>query len=208
MKLKPSNFIIAALAVLLFAACNKPAHQLLLPVYGAKNAMNGDTVYHTIGSFALTNQYGESITEKNMAGKTVVANFFFATCQSICPQMSKNMIEVQKTFENDDSLLILSHSVNPLHDTVEVLNKYSIAYGAKKGKWHFLTGDKKTIYDLAKNSYLVNAVEDDGTPEGFLHSELFLLVDSKGRIRGMYDGTDMIQVKKLIEDIKTLKKEI
>jgi protein SCO1 len=207
MKLKPNKIFAAAIIALAFTTCTQPKNNLLLPVYGEKKAVDGDTLYHSIGSFALINQFGESITEKNMAGKIVIANFFFATCQSICPQMSKNMIEVQKTFENNDSVLILSHSVNPLHDTVEVLNKYSLAYGAKKGKWHFLTGDKKTIYDLAKNSYLVNAVEDDGTPEGFLHSELFLLIDTKGRIRGMYDGTDMIQVNNLINDINTLRKE-
>jgi protein SCO1/2 len=208
MKSKLNNTIAIGLLSLLLVACSQPKNNLLLPVYGVKNVVNGDTAYHTIGKFSLTNQHGEIITENTLTNKIYVANFFFATCQSICPQMIKNMIEVQKAFENDDSLLILSHSVNPLHDTVEVLNKYSIAYGAKKGKWHFLTGDKKTIYDLAKNSYLVNALEDDGTPEGFLHSELFLLIDTKGRIRGMYDGTDMLQVNKLIEDIKLLKKEV
>ena len=136
-----------------------------------------------------------------------MADFFFASCQSICPEMSKNLKDVQKAFENDDSLLILSHSVNPLHDTVEVLNAYGNTYGAKKNKWHFLTGNKKQIYDLAKTSYLVNALEADGSPEGFLHSELLLLIDKKGRIRAMYDGTDKIQVQKLIKDIKLLKTE-
>jgi protein SCO1/2 len=121
--------------------------------------------------------------------------------------MSTNLKDVQAAFAKDDSLLLLSHSVNPLHDTVEVLNAYGSTYGAIKNKWHLLTGDKKQIYDLAKTSYLVNAIEDDGTPEGFLHSELLLLVDTKGRMRGMYDGTDKVQVQKLIEDIKLLKKE-
>jgi protein SCO1/2 len=82
-----------------------------------------------------------------------------------------------------------------------------LTYGAKKGKWHLLTGNKKEIYDLAKDSYLVNAIQDDGSPEGFLHSELFILVDKQGRIRGMYDGTDKASIAKLIEDIKLLKKE-
>lgn len=198
----------AGLIVLAGCGTNKNDSPLLLPVYGSKTLdEKQDTVYHTVSDFELVNQHGEKITGNNIKNKIYVANFFFATCQSICPEMSTNLIDVQKAFEKDDSLLILSHSVNPLHDTVEVLKNYAGTYGALKDKWHLLTGDKKTIYDLAKNSYLVNALEDDGSPEGFLHSELFLLVDTKGRLRGMYDGTDKAQVLKLIDDIRLLKKE-
>lgn len=196
-----------ALPFLAFAACKPEGSKLLLPVYGEKEVINGDTVYHTIGDFKLTNQYGETVSKETVKNKIYVANFFFATCQSICPVMSTNLTEVQKAFANDDSLLILSHSVNPLHDTVAVLLSYATTYSATKNKWHLLTGDKKEIYDLAKTSYLVNALEDDGSPEGFLHSELFLLIDSKARLRGMYDGTDKAQVKHLVEDIKLLKQE-
>jgi protein SCO1/2 len=188
-------------------ACKQDGAKFLLPVIGEKKLNNTDTVYHTIADFDLTNQYGEQVNKKTVAGKIYVANFFFATCQSICPEMSTNLSDVQKAFEKDDSLLILSHSVNPLHDTVAVLKNYSETYHAIKHKWHLLTGDKKQIYDLAKTSYLVNALEDDGTPEGFLHSELLLLIDKKGRIRGMYDGTDKAQVQKLIADISLLKQE-
>ena len=198
-----------ALCLSLTNACTtkKDENVKLLPVYGAKTPQGEDTLYHHIASFSLTNQNGEQITEKTVAGKLYVANFFFATCQSICPEMSGNLVSVQNEFLNDDSLLILSHSVNPLHDTVEVLKNYAGTYGIKSGKWHLLTGDKKMIYDLAKTSYLVNALEDDGTPEGFLHSELLLLIDGKGRLRGMYDGTDKAAVQKLIADIKLLKTE-
>lgn len=184
--------------------------KMLLPVLGVKKASSEnstDTIYHTIGKFELINQYNEAVSENNTIGKNYVANFFFATCQSICPQMSTQMIRVQNTFKNDSDFIILSHSVNPLHDTSEVLFAYAGKYQAIKNKWHFLTGNKKTIYDLAKNDYLVNALEDDGTPEGFLHSELFLLIDKQRRIRGMYDGTDSIQVNQLIEDIRLLKTE-
>jgi len=195
------------LAVFLFS-CNQTAEKkFVLPIIGERHLSNTDTLYHSRGNFTLTNQYGETITEKTVENKIYVADFFFATCQSICPQMSKNLIDVQKAFEKDDSVLILCHTVNPLHDTIEVLNKYALSYKAIKGKWHFLTGNKKVIYDLAKNDYLVNALEDDGTPEGFLHSELLLLMDTKGQIRGMYDGTDNLQVSKLISDIKLLKTE-
>ncbi len=195
------------LAPVVLLSCKTPQSQFLLPVLGPKSAQGEDTVYHRIADFSLTNQENENVSERTVKNKIYVANFFFATCQSICPEMSTNLVDVQREFAEDDSVLILSHSVNPLHDSVEVLKGYAASYGAKPGKWHLLTGDKKQIYELAKSSYLVNALEDDGTPEGFLHSELFLLVDDKGRMRGTYDGTDKSQVKKLIADIHTLKKE-
>ena len=94
-----------------------------------------------------------------------------------------------------------------MHDTAEVLFEYAGKYGAIKNKWHFLTGDKKTIYNLAKEDYMVNALQDDGTPEGFIHSEALLLIDTQHRIRGIYDGTDSLQVNKLISDIAILKTE-
>lgn len=198
---------LAIVPFLVLFACKQKAPELLLPVYGEKTLNGTDTIYHTIGDFKLTNQYGETVSKETVKNKIYVANFFFATCQSICPAMSSNLTEVQNVFAADDSLLLLSHSVNPMHDTVEVLMNYANTYHASKNKWHLLTGDKKAIYDLAKTGYLVNALEDDGSPEGFLHSELFLLIDKQGRMRGMYDGTDKAQVGKLIEDIKLLKTE-
>jgi protein SCO1 len=187
----------------------KEGPTLLLSVIGEKKlgGQGSDTIYHTVGDFTLTNQYKETITQNDVANKIYVADFFFATCQSICPQMSTELIRVQEAFKNDSDFLILSHSVNPAHDTAEVLEAYAGKYKAIKGKWHFLTGNKKTIYEIALKDYLVNALEDDGSPEGFLHSELFLLVDKQKRIRGMYDGTDSIAVNKLIKDIKLLKTE-
>jgi protein SCO1/2 len=207
MKLKRS-FSALVLITVLFASCKRNEKHLLLPVFGEKKATGKDTIYHTVSSFSLVDQDGQWVTENTTKGKIVVANFFFATCQSICPEMSTNLVKVQEAYADDDSLLILSHSVNPLHDTVEVLKAYAGRYGAKSGKWHLLTGDKKQIYELAKSSYLVNALEDDGTPEGFLHSELFLLVDPQNRLRGMYDGTDMAEVNRLMKDIQLLKKEL
>lgn len=209
MKLNKIKISLVLSIALLIGSCSDKQATFKLPVLGEKisNANSKDTIYHQIAAFELTNQYGETVSIKTVEGKIYVANFFFASCQSICPEMSTNLITVQKAFANDDSLLILSHSVNPLHDTVEVLKNYAGMYSAIKNKWHLLTGNKSMIYSLAKDSYLVNALEDDGTPEGFLHSELFLLIDSKQRIRGMYDGTDKPQVLKLIEDIKLLKTE-
>jgi protein SCO1 len=210
----PKNIFLLFFALILFTSCGgdkkiEGEKKMLLPVIGEKrmDANGKDTLYHTVGNFSFTNQYGETITEKTVDGKIYVADFFFATCQSICPVMSKRMGDVQAACKNDNEVLILSHTVNPMNDSVSVLNEYGQRYGAVKGKWHLLTGDKKKIYEIAKNGYLVNALQDDGTPEGFLHSELFLLIDKQKRIRGMYDGTDSSQVNGLIRDIQLLKQE-
>lgn len=208
-----SKLFLVLLTIGSFSCGNKKetdGHKLLLPVFGEKKhaGQEGtDTIYHTIGDFKFVNQNKDTITQKTIEKKIYVADFFFVSCQSICPQMSTSMIRVQDAFKTDNDFLILSHSVNPSHDTSEVLFAYAGKYKAVKNKWHFLTGNKKEIYDLAKYSYLVNAFEDDGSPEGFLHSELFLLIDKQKRIRGMYDGTDSIAVNKLIADIKLLKTE-
>lgn len=207
MKLKLILKIILICSIVFYFGCTEKKSSVLLPIYGEKKIIAGDTIYHQIASFNLTNQIGQVVNQNTTKNKIYIANFFFASCQSICPMMSNQLQEVQKAFLADDSVLILSHSVNPLHDTVAVLSNYADTYGAKTNKWHLLTGNKKQIYDLAKTSYLVNAFEDDGSPEGFLHSELFLLIDKKARIRGMYDGTNTSEVKKLIEDVKLLKQE-
>ena len=202
---------ILMLSVIFFGCEPKQeTRKLLLPIIGEKK-LGGvdatDTIYHTIQPFSLVNQYNDTVTEKTITNKIYVADFFFATCQSICPKMSSQLVYVQKEFKDDSNVLILSHTVNPSNDTVEVLNNYAQTYGALKNKWHFLTGNKKEIYDQARYSYLVNALEEDGSAEGFLHSELFILVDAQKRIRGMYDGTDSVAVVKLISDIKLLKQE-
>lgn len=206
------HFLIVVLLTIFFGCktTTSETQKLLLPVIGEKKLAGAnatDTLYHTIQPFSFVNQFNDTITEKTIENKIYVADFFFATCQSICPKMSSQLVYVQNAFKNENNVLILSHSVNPLHDTVEVLNGYAQSYGALKNKWHFLTGNKKAIYDMARYSYLVNALEEDGSPEGFLHSELFILVDTKKRIRGMYDGTDSVNVAKMISDIKLLKQE-
>ena len=207
MKLKLILKIFLIYSIVFYFGCSQKKSSVLLPIYGEKKIIAGDTIYHQIASFNLTNQIDQVVNQNTTKNKIYIANFFFASCQSICPMMSNQLQEVQKAFLADDSVLILSHSVNPLHDTVAVLSNYADTYGVKTNKWHLLTGNKKQIYDLAKTSYLVNAFEDDGSPEGFLHSELFLLIDKKARIRGMYDGTNTSEVKKLIEDVKLLKQE-
>lgn len=215
-KINPVNkFLLISFSLLFIFSCGEKKEtpegkKDLLPIMGEKKLANidgTDTIYHTVTSFKLIDQNRDTISENTIRNKIYVADFFFATCQSICPQMSRQLVRVQNEFKSDPEFLILSHTVNPKHDTSEVLLAYAQEYKAIPGKWHFLTGSKKEIYDLAKNGYLVNAMEDDGTPEGFLHSELLLLIDKEKRIRGMYDGTDSVQVNKLISDIRLLKTE-
>jgi protein SCO1/2 len=161
--------------------------------------------YHTISDFSLINQNGDTITEEFYDDKIYVADFFFTTCQSICPIMTKNMKEVQDKLINDKEILLLSHSVTPEIDSVEQLKRYAILNQINDDKWNLVTGDKKQIYNLARKSYL--AVEDD--PLGnydMIHTENFMLIDKKKQIRGFYDGTLESEIKRLLDDIEILKK--
>lgn len=181
-----------------------------LQVFGPREpdpANPSDTIYHTIASFELPAHNGTLFTNKELEGKIYVADFFFATCPTICPKMAMQMKRVQEAFKDDSSIMLVSHSVNPEQDTVEALAAYAIDYGAIPGKWFFLTGDKKQIYDLARHSYFVTAMPGDGGPDDFIHSEQLILVDPDKRIRGYYDGTDYEEVNLLIDEIKVLQWE-
>jgi protein SCO1/2 len=175
-----------------------------------------DTVYHTISGFSLLNQDSNQVSEKIFKGKIHIANFIFTTCGTICPNMSNQMMRVQHAFEKDTNVVIVSYTVDPEHDTPAVLKEYALKHKAIQNKWFFLTGDKKTIYDLARNSYYLVAGEGDGGQEDFIHSEMFTLIDKEGRIRGgkdkkgnllTYDGTNILDVNRLIEDVAVLKLE-
>lgn len=162
--------------------------------------------FHQIPAFSLTNQLGESITEQDLDGKIVVADFFFTTCPGICPKMTRNMQLVQEAFESDTEILLVSHSVTPEIDSENVLYKYANNHGVIKSKWHLLTGDRELIYQLGRQSYFVE--EDLGLPKNemdFLHTENFVLLDKQRRIRGIYNGLNKRSVQQLITDIKTLK---
>ena len=163
--------------------------------------------FHKIDDFKLINQNNEVITNETYDGKIYIADFFFTTCPGICPIMKDNMIELQNEFINDDNVLLLSHTVTPEIDSVHVLKKYSQEKGVLDSKWNMVTGDKKQIYDLARKSYLVAEDIESPTLYDMIHTENFVLVDSKRRIRGFYDGTDNDVMDNLISDIKILKKE-
>ena len=161
--------------------------------------------YHTISDFNLINQNGDIITQAFYDDKIYVADFFFTTCQSICPVMTKNMKKVQDKLINDKEILLLSHSVTPEIDSVEQLKRYAISNKIKDDKWNLVTGDRKQIYNLARKSYL--AVEDNPIGQyDMIHTENFMLIDKKKQIRGFYDGTLDSEITRLLDDIEILKK--
>ena len=162
---------------------------------------------HKIANFSLTNQNGLTITQNNFENKIYVADFFFTRCQTICPVMTTNMVELQEYFKNDDEVKFLSHSVTPIIDSVPVLKAYADKKGVIDGKWDITTGSKKHIYELARKSYFAVLDEGDGGDQDFIHTEQFILIDKKRQIRGFYDGTDKNEMQRIIDDIELLKKE-
>jgi protein SCO1/2 len=202
--------VFSIITISLFYNVLKPAKTL--PIYNPAD-VNPELVdstvqyiskYHTIGNFSFINQNGKTITQKNYDGKIYVADFFFTTCGSICPKMTSNMEDVQKAFLNNPKVMLLSHTVTPEIDSVPVLKKYAVSKGIDDSKWNLVTGDKKEIYSLARKSYLAVKL---GKPEelyDMVHTENFVLVDTRKRVRGFYDGTKKEEIKRLIDDINWL----
>ncbi len=185
----------------------------VLPVYQPAN-VNAELVdstvqfkrkYHRIADFSLVNQNGEIVTQDNYANKIYVADFFFTTCQTICPIMTDHMYEIQEKLKKDQEVLLLSHTVTPEIDSVAQLKKYALEKGVDDSKWNLVTGNKKDIYELARKSYLAVKTIGDGGPHDMIHTENFMLIDKERQIRGFYDGTDPEDVERLLEDIKILK---
>lgn len=162
---------------------------------------------HRIGTFELTNQNGQLITQKDFENTIYVADFFFTRCQTICPIMAINMADLQAHFKSDPEVKFLSHSVTPVMDSVPVLRAYADKQQAIDGKWEITTGDKRHIYNLARKSYFAVLDEGDGGDQDFIHTEQFILVDKKGQIRGFYDGTESGEMQRIIDDIAVLKEE-
>jgi len=162
---------------------------------------------HNIADFNLINQNGKKITNKDYKDKIYIADFFFTRCQNICIAMAYNMSELQEFYKNDTDIMFLSHSVTPLIDSVAVLKEYAMNKGVIDGKWNVTTGEKKHIYELARKSYFAVLDEGNGDENDFIHTEQFILVDKKRRIRGYYDGTNDQEMEKLKEDIVFLKEE-
>jgi len=162
--------------------------------------------YHTISNFSLTNQNGQTVTQDTYEGKIYVADFFFTTCQTICPIMTSNMVELQDKLANNPNVLLLSHTVMPEIDTVAQLKKYALQKKVNAAQWNLVTGSKQEIYDLARKQYLV-AKENPDDPLGLVHTENFVLIDTQKRIRGFYDGTQTQEIDRILHDIGVLQNQ-
>jgi protein SCO1/2 len=207
-------FIVFSIIVLtLFYSALKP--KKTLPIYNPAD-VNPELVdstvqykskYHTIADFSFINQNGKTITQKDYEGKIYVADFFFTTCGSICPKMSTNLSEIQTAFAHNPEVKLLSHTVFPETDSVPVLKAYAKKYKVDASKWNLVTGDKKEIYTMARKSYLAVKLGKPSELYDMVHTENFVLVDTKRRVRGFYDGTNKEDMKRLIEDITFLSNE-
>ncbi len=178
-----------------------------LPILGEREVAGSDTIYHTIGHFKFVDQDSAIVTNETVKGKIYVADFFFTSCRTICPVMKTQMLRVYEAIKDDPQVVLVSHTIDPEYDTVGLLHDYANRLGVGTDKWHFLTGNKDSIYYIAQTGYFATAMEDEDEPGGFIHSGAFLLIDKKGRIRGKYDGTNEADVNRLLKDIETLEKE-
>jgi protein SCO1/2 len=202
--------VLSAIILTLFYSALKP--KKMLPIYNP-SMVNPELVdstvqyiskYHTIADFSFTNQNGKIITQKDYDGKIYVVDFFFTTCGSICPKMTMNLAVIQKAIINNPKVMLLSHTVFPETDSVAVLKKYAIKNGVLDNKWNLVTGDKKQIYTMARKSYLAVKLGKPNELYDMVHTENFVLVDSKRRVRGFYDGTKEEDIQRLIDDINFL----
>jgi protein SCO1 len=170
----------------------------------------GNDLNHHVAPFSFVNQDGKTITNEDVKGKVCVVEYFFATCKGMCPKMNEHMEKVYKAFQGNKNVLILSHTVDPLKDSVPALKAYSLRFDADPAQWMFLTGDKKQLYDMARYSYLISADDDTAgisIDKDFIHDKHYALIDRHGRVRGFYDGLEPGEVQKMIGDITELLKE-
>ncbi len=196
---------------IIFLISNFGENKFKLPVYFAEDSVEVEggryqvTSAYVVPDFNLVDHNNNTITQQELRGSIYVADFFFTRCGSICPKMTTQLTRVQEEFMNDSSVKIISFTVDPKFDSVNVLKQYAKEYGAVEGKWRFVTGAKDSIYALAQKGYFITAMEDSAHPVDFIHSEKLILVDRRGWIRGYYNGTDLKEVDKLITEIKVLK---
>ena len=178
-----------------------------LKIYGERVFNGSDTIYHTIENFRFVNQDSAIVTNETFDEKIYVTDFFFTSCRTICPVMKTQMLRVYNEIRDDSEVMLLSHTIDPRHDTVALLRDFAERLGVSSSKWHFVTGDQDSIYDMAQKSYFVTALEDQAEPDGFIHSGAFMLIDKERRVRGAYDGTSEESVSRLLDDIERLKEE-
>lgn len=215
-KNKKFTFFFTGLLLLIFISIYSLMNRKNLPIYTPRDVnpeLVDSTVQHIgynhkIAPFKFINQNGKVVTNKDYEGKIYVADFFFTTCQTICPKMTTNMTWLQDQIKDNPKVKLLSHTVFPDEDTVEVLKRYAKERGVIDSKWNLVTGDQREIYKIARQSYLVVKT---GKPEelyDMVHTENFVLVDQKGRIRGFYDGTLLNEKKEGVKNVNQLLEDI
>ena len=178
-----------------------------LPILGNTYEEAGKKIYHEIRDFSFVNQDSMEITNKVFEGKAYISDHFFISCPTICPKLSKSMLRIHNKFKSDDRLLLLSHSIDTKYDTIPRLKKYADNLGVTSDKWHFVTGEKDQILDIAEDYFNV-ALEDADAPGGYNHSGRLVLVDKNRHLRAFCDGTDMESVTKFLTDIEILLAEM
>jgi protein SCO1/2 len=166
-----------------------------------------DTLYQSIPAFSYFNQDSILISDKDFDNKIYVSDFFFTSCNTICPIMHRNMLNVYNKYKGDSKVKFLSHTIDIKYDLPSRLKKYATKLGLEGNQWEFVHGSRDSIFNIAAKSYLVAAYEDNTDPQGLVHQGWFILVDTKKHIRGAYDGTKEDQVKQLMLDMDILLKE-
>ncbi len=207
--MRAKNLLLLSPLLLLFS-CNPDK----LPVYGNKTAVvkseNGketiDSVDYVLPDFSYVDQDSNVVNTVTVHNKIFVTEFFFTSCPSICPKMQAQMLRVYEKYKDNTDVQILAFTIDPARDTVGKLKAYEKKLGIESAKWHLLTGNKDSIYNLADN-FLVSVAEDPDAPGGHVHSGNFILVDKKRRLRGYYDGTKEESVQKLLNEMDVLLKE-
>ncbi|MFA9213025.1 MAG: SCO family protein [Candidatus Methylacidiphilales bacterium] len=206
-----NNITIIFFALIFAVSCGKKQ----LPIMGERavdvKIVDGkevvDTIYQTVPNFSFLNQDSTIITQEVVKNKIYVADFFFVTCPTICPRMKKNMLTIYNTFKGNQNVVFLSHTIDPDHDSVSVLCDFANRLGADSKQWHFLTGNRDSIYELATHGYYATALPDSTEPGGYVHSGGLILIDKYRRVRGIYDGTNEKDATILISDIDLLLNE-
>ncbi|WP_223154610.1 SCO family protein [Aestuariibaculum sediminum] len=209
MKFKALLLIVPLLFVCQLISCKQTKE---LPVYNPSDLnpefvdvnLQNTNKNHTVSDFKLINQSGKIITQEDYKDKIYVVDFFFTGCPSICPIMTDNMVKIQNKFLNIEDVMLLSISVTPEIDSISVLKKYAHTKGVINTKWHITTGNKKHIYTLARKSYFAVVEQGDGGLQDFIHTPNFILVDKKKQIRGIYDGTNELDIDRLEKDLLIL----
>lgn len=200
-----NRLLLCTLTTLFLLSCQM--NEKPLPIFGEREVVGTDTVYHTIAPFAFVDQDSSLVTNETFKDNIYVADFFFTSCRTICPIMKTQMLRVYNATAEMPDVKILSHTIDPEYDTVALLHDFANRLGAESNRWHFVTGVKDSIYKIAQTSYFATAMEDKSEPDGFIHSGAFLLLDKQQRIRGKYDGTKEEDVNRLIIDIKRLRRD-